>query len=58
MPATARVAALCVALTCTSALAQTPEPPKPAGPPQAPAGGTPEKIPFGAPYGAPITSST
>lgn len=53
-PYTPRTVALCLALIGTSALAQAPEPPRPVGPPQAPAGGTPEKIPFGVPYGAPI----
>ena len=59
MPVTTRLRAalylLLLSLPATTALAQTPpaEPPKPAGPPpQAPAGGTPEKIPFGTPYGA------
>ncbi|MHB2208439.1 GlcG/HbpS family heme-binding protein [Methylobacterium sp. CM6257] len=54
-PYSVPVLALCLALISAPALAQSTEPPKPAGPPQAPAGGTPEKIPFGLPYGAPVT---
>lgn len=54
-PYSAPALALCLALLGTSALAQTAEPAKPPGPPQASAGGTPEKIPFGFPYGVPIT---
>lgn len=54
-PNSVRTVALCLSLIATPTLAQTPEPLKPASPPQAPSGGTPEKIPFGFPYGAPVT---
>lgn len=55
-PYHARTVALCLALIGTPALAQNSQPPMPASPPQAPAGGTPEKVPFSPPYGVPIAN--